>query len=167
VQSVDTDDPMLFMWRVYKPNGFEASYLGRFGGGTAAVFDSGLGSGSKFDRVSVRFEFVDGEFYIDMQSISFGHRFKVYDIELAPIYQQCWENLEIEVLGQDSQVEMDVNQKVDLLQITVSDKLVSKLEAKFGLELAQRFSKKLIRRFSVGERGVIERSREQLRGGLR
>jgi len=167
VKMVDTDDPRLFMWRVYKPSGFEASYLGCFGGGAAAVFDSGLGSGSKFARVSVRFELVGSEFYIDMQAIGVGHRFKVYDRELATIYQYYWEDLEIEVLGQDSQVEMDVNQKVDLLQITVSDKLVAKLEAKFGQELAQRFSKKLIQRFSVGERGVIERSREQLPGGLR
>lgn len=165
VQMVATDDPKLFMWRVHKPGGFELSYLLSFGG-AATVFDSGLGSRSKLDRVSVRFEFVGSEFSIDVQAIGV-HRFKVYDTELATIYQQHWEDLEIEALGQEGLIEMDVNQKVDLFQVTVSDELLTKLEAKFGQEMAQQFSKKLFRRFSLGERGVIERNREELRGGPR
>ena len=167
VQAVDTDDPMLFMWRVHKPGGFRTGYLNRIADKGANVFAFGGSWENKLERVSARFEFVGDELYVDMQTARGGHRTRVVDAELLAICQQHWEDLEIEVLGQEGAIEIDVNQEVVLLHVVVPDKLVTELEAKFGK--TSRFSKpkKSCYRFSFGEYGLIESIGDQLRGGPR
>ena len=166
VQAVDTGDPMLFMWRVHKPGGLRTGYLKRIADRGANVFAFGGSWENKLERVSARFEFFGDELYVDMQTARGGHRTRVVDAELLAICQQHWEDLEIEVLGQEGAIEIDVNQEVVLLHIVVPDKLVTKLEAMFGK--TSRFSKpkQSCYRFSFGKYGLIESIGDQL-GGLR
>ena len=164
VQTVDTGDPMLFMWRVHKPGGLRTGYLKRIADRGANVFAFGGSWENKLERVSARFEFFGDELYVDMQTARGGHRTRVVDTELLAICQQHWEDLEIEVLGQEGAIEIDVNQEVVLLHIVVPDKLVTKLEAMFGK--TSRFSKpkQSCCRFSFGKYGLIESIGDQLRG---
>lgn len=165
VQTVDTGDPMLFMWRVHKPGGVETGYFGSFAYSESPIFGTRGNAESKFERVSARFEFVGDELYFDTQTASGGHRSLVGAPELVGVCKQHWGDLEIEVLGQDGAIEIDVDEEVVLLQIAVPDELLIELEAKLGKNLARRFSDKLFCRFSFGERGVIEGSRQQSQAG--
>lgn len=165
VQMVDTSDPMLFMWRVYIPRGFEPTYFGRCVDGGSTTYHSHFSSGYYLERVSVRFEFDVAQLYVDMQAIQGGCQLGVGDEELVAFCHQHWGDLEIEVLGQGGAIEVDVAGEVDLLRIAVPDELLTKVEAKFGKDMVRRFSKNLLFRYSFGERGVIERSRQKSYGG--
>lgn len=160
VQAVDTDDPMLFMWRVHKPGGFETEYWAEFG---RDFCDFGCGGSwkSELERVSARFEFVGDKLYVDIQTARGGHRARVGGAELVPIFQQHWDDLEIEILGQGGAVEIDVNQEVVFMHITVPNELLTK----FGTDMGRRFSREFICRFSLGQYGVMKRNREQWQGG--
>ena len=165
VQAVDTDDPMLFMWRVHKPGGFETEYWAEFG---RDFCDFGCGGSwkSELERVSARFEFVGDKLYVDIQTARGGHRARVGGAELVPIFQQHWDDLEIEILGQGGAVEIDVNQEVVFMHITVPNELLTKFGlTKFGTDMGRRFSREFICRFSLGQYGVMKRNREQWQGG--
>ena len=163
VQSVDTNDPMLFMWRVHKPSGFETAYRAEFGE-RAAGFGYGGNWESKLEHVSARFEYVGNKLYIDMQTARGGYRSRVGDPVLELICKPHWDDLEIEVLGQEDAIEIDVNQEVVLLSVNLPDELLT-MAAKFGLHGGG--SEKLFFQFSFGEPGLIEHSPQQSQGGPR
>ena len=116
--------------------------------------------------MSARFEFVGDKLYVDIQTARGGHRARVGGAELVPIFQQHWDDLEIEILGQGGAVEIDVNQEVVFMHITVPNELLTKFGlTKFGTDMGRRFSREFICRFSLGQYGVMKRNREQWQGG--
>lgn len=169
VQSVDTDDPMLFMWRVHKPGGFETGYLGKYPWGKPDIFGAGGSLENKLELVSVRFEFDEDLLWVDMQTARGGCRSRTHDTTLVAICQQHWDDLEIEVSGQEAAVEIDTNQEVVLLSVKIPKELLNKLETEktFGKDLDRRFPSDLIYRISFGQSGMLQRSKQRWQGGRR